>query len=157
MAEAATAPARIEVVTHRHLAQWLPLRHALWPDTSRAEHASEAAALLRAKDQLALLATVDGEPAGFAEAALRRSYVNGCDTLPGEPVAFLEGIYVTPAWRRRGVARALCERVADWARALNVTELASDALIDNHDSHAMHRALGFAETQRVVFFRRTLK
>jgi aminoglycoside 6'-N-acetyltransferase I len=157
MAEASAAPARIDVVNHRHMAQWLPLRHALWPDTSRAEHASEAAALLRAKDQLALLATVDGEPAGFAEAALRRSYVNGCDTLPGEPVAFLEGIYVASAWRRRGIARALCDHVADWARALGVTELASDALIDNHDSHAMHRALGFAETQRVVFFRRTLK
>jgi aminoglycoside 6'-N-acetyltransferase I len=51
----------------------------------------------------------------------------------------------------------LCERVADWARALGVTELASDALIDNHDSHAMHRALGFAETERIVFFRRALK
>jgi aminoglycoside 6'-N-acetyltransferase I len=151
------APARIEIVTHKHLAQWLPLRHALWPDTSRAEHAAEAAALLRSKDHLTLLALVDGEPAGFAEAALRRSYVNGCDTALGESVAFLEGIYVDPPFRRQGIARSLCERIADWARALGVTELASDALIDNEDSHAMHRALGFIETQRVVFFRRALK
>jgi aminoglycoside 6'-N-acetyltransferase I len=157
MAEATVAPARIEVVTHKHLAQWLPLRHALWPDTPRAEHAAEAAGLLRAKDSLTLLALVDGEPAGFAEAALRRSYVNGCDAAPGEPVAFLEGIYVVPALRRRGIARALCERVVEWARSLGVAELASDALIDNHESHAMHRALGFAETDRVVFFRRVLK
>lgn len=156
MADSSSAPAQIEVVTHKHLAQWLPLRHALWPDTSRAEHAGEAAALLRSKDCLNLLALYDGEPAGFAEAALRRGYVNGCDAAPGEPVAFLEGIYVVPALRRRGIARALCERIADWARGLGVAELASDALIDNRESHAMHRALGFAETQRVVFFRRAL-
>jgi len=71
-------------------------------------------------------------------------------------VACLEGIYVKPAYRRRGIARALCERVAAWARKLGASELASDALLDNTDSHAMHRALGFTETQRVVFFRRTL-
>jgi aminoglycoside 6'-N-acetyltransferase I len=157
MAEAASAPARIEVVTHKHLAQWLPLRHALWPDTPRAEHAAEAAALLRAKDCLNLLALSDGEPAGFAEAALRHDYVNGCDAAPGEPVAFLEGLYVVPALRRRGIARALCERIADWARSVGVAELASDTPIDNLESQAMHRALGFSETGRVVFFRRALK
>jgi aminoglycoside 6'-N-acetyltransferase I len=32
----------------------------------------------------------------------------------------------------------------------------AEALIDNHESHALHRALGFAETERVVFFRRAL-
>jgi RimJ/RimL family protein N-acetyltransferase len=32
----------------------------------------------------------------------------------------------------------------------------AEALIDNHGSHAVHRALGFAETGRVVFFRRKL-
>jgi len=157
MADSPSAAARIEVVAHRHLAHWLPLRHALWPDTSRAEHAAEAAALLRSKDCLSLLALVDNEPAGFAEAALRHGYVNGCEAAPGEPVAFLEGLYVVPALRRRGIARALCERVADWARAQGVAELASDTSIDNHDSQAMHRALGFAETERVVFFRRALK
>lgn len=157
MAEAVPAPVRIEVVTHKHLAQWLPLRHALWPDTPRAEHAAEAAALLRARDCHTLLALVDGEPAGFAEATLRHDHVNGCDAAPGEPVAFLEGLYVVPALRRRGIARALCERVADWARSLGIAELASDAPIDNHDSLAMHQALGFAETERVVFFRRVLK
>jgi hypothetical protein len=30
------------------------------------------------------------------------------------------------------------------------------SLIDNAESHAVHRALGFAETERVVYFRRSL-
>jgi len=157
MAEAASAPARIEVVTHRHLAQWLPLRHALWPDTSRAEHAAEAAALLRSKECVTLLALVDGEPAGFAEASLRHDHVNGCDSPIGTPVAFLEGVYVVPAQRRHGIGRALCLAVADWGRAKGCSELASDTQLANLDAQAVHQALGFDETERVVYFRRALK
>jgi len=50
------------------------------------------------------------------------------------------------------VARALLGVVTDWARAHGCIELASDALLENTASHAMHAALGFEETERVVFF-----
>jgi aminoglycoside 6'-N-acetyltransferase I len=88
---------------------------------------------------------------GFLEAAMRFDYVNGCE---GSPVAFLEGIYVAPAFRKQGVARALIAAFEDWARGKGVKEMASDAEIDNRVSHAMHQALGFAETERVVYFRK---
>ena len=96
---------------------------------------------------------VVGEPAGFAEASLRHDYVNGCDT---SPVAFLEGMYVAPVMRGQGVARALVAAVQAWARSRGCSELASDAALDNLGSHQMHKALGFAETQRVVYFRKML-
>ena len=156
MAEAGAAPVRIEAVTHKHLAQWLPLRHALWSDTSRAEHASEAAAILRTGEMTAFVALTD-EAVGFAEASLRRDHVNGCEAPMGTPVAFLEGLYVVPAQRRRGIARALCAAVAQWGRSRGCLELASDTPLGNLDSQAMHRALGFTETERVVFFRSALK
>jgi aminoglycoside 6'-N-acetyltransferase I len=35
-------------------------------------------------------------------------------------------------------------------------ELGSDALIENHGSHAAHRGWGFSETERVVYFRKPL-
>ncbi len=149
---------RIDPLTPAQVPLWAALREELWPDASAAEHAAEAAGLLQSADDLVLLALTDaGEPAAFADVTLRRSYVNGCDTPAGEPVAFLEGIYVRPAFRGRGVARALVDRAMHWARERGATELASDALIDNHASHAMHRALGFEETERVVFFRRLVK
>ena len=72
------------------------------------------------------------------------------------PVIFLEGLYVIPELRRQGVARTLVAEVARWARACGCSELASDALLENAASHAAHRALGFAETERVVFFRKRL-
>jgi aminoglycoside 6'-N-acetyltransferase I len=71
-------------------------------------------------------------------------------------VVFLEGIFVAPDHRKRGVAAALVEAVADWGRAKGCTEFASDALIDNLDSHAFHRAIGFAEQERVVCFSKPL-
>ena len=87
------------------------------------------------------------------EATLRTDYVNGCET---SPVAFLEGIYVEPGARRQGVARRLVEVVQQWARQMNCSEMASDALLQNTDSHGMHLGLGFEETERVVYFRKVL-
>lgn len=84
---------------------------------------------------------------------MRSDYVNGCET---SPVAFLEGIVVDPSFRRQGVAASLVAAVTDWARNEGLSELASDAEIHNTVSHAMHAALGFEETQRVVYFRKAL-
>lgn len=41
-------------------------------------------------------------------------------------------------------------------RIVGRREFAADASIENHLSHAVHRALGFQETERVVFFRKPL-
>jgi aminoglycoside 6'-N-acetyltransferase I len=131
------------------------MRHALWPNSAR-EHEADIAALLDDPGETFNLIARDddGSPAGFAEAALRHDYVNGCHS---SPVAFLEGIYVAPAARRRGVARELVAAIQAWAVEKGCSELASDAALDNMSSHSMHVALGFEETQRVVYFRRVLR
>jgi aminoglycoside 6'-N-acetyltransferase I len=90
---------------------------------------------------------------GFIEVAVRTDYVNGTDF---SPVAFLEGIYVVPEARRRGTARALVAAAERWAINKGCREFASDAAIENELSHTMHRALGFEETKRAVFFRKAL-
>lgn len=129
-----------------HRERWLVLRAALW-----GEDAGDPADLPEGDGNF--IALVDGHVIGFAEAAIRRDYVNGCDT---SPVLFLEGIFVDPSHRRQGAAEALVAAVADWGRAQGCSEFASDAELDNVASHAMHRTLGFAETERVVYFRRKL-
>jgi aminoglycoside 6'-N-acetyltransferase I len=136
-------------------ADWASLRHALWPDSSSAEHAEEIAGILAAPGtSISLVARTDaGMAIGFAEASIRHDYVNGCDS---SPVGFLEGIYVAPEHRRHGVAAALVAAATEWVRSQGCTELASDAPIDNTTSHQMHNALGFEETQRVVYFRKRL-
>lgn len=137
-----------------HLDGWAALRHALWDELSADEHRAEAEEQLAETERLLnLVAVRGGEVVAFAEAALRHDYVNGCET---SPVVFLEGIFVSEAARGEGLARRLCDAVADWGRARGCSEFASDALIDNLDSHAFHLAAGFAETERVVYFRREI-
>lgn len=94
-----------------------------------------------------------GAAIGFVEASLRHDYVNGTDS---SPVAFLEGIYVIPRARRQGVAKALVAEVERWAAAAGCSEFASDAPLENAESHAMHAALGFTESERVVYFKKAL-
>ncbi|KKB12685.1 aminoglycoside 6'-acetyltransferase [Devosia geojensis] len=136
-------------------ADWLAMRNALWPRSRDDEHRADIEAYDEtARSPICLIARDEaGVALGFAEAALRHDYVNGCKT---SPVAFLEGIYVRPQARGRGVARKLVVEVEAWALGLGCTEFASDAALDNVESHAMHKALGFTETQRVVYFRKLL-
>jgi aminoglycoside 6'-N-acetyltransferase I len=145
----------IEPASPVNSASWLKLRGALWPDTSKVDHEAELARILRKPDRgMAFLAlTPESECVGFAEASLRSDYVNGCAT---SPAGFLEGIFVEPAHRGNGYARALIQKVEDWLVSRGCSEFASDALVGNLISHKMHRALGFEETERVVFFRKPL-
>ena len=133
---------------------WAQLRHALWPVDDIAEHEDEAREQLAQPGLYTVLALADdGSACGFAEASLRRDYVNGTES---SPVGFLEGWYVAPDWRGRGVGRALIAQVERWTLAQGCSELASDALLENGDSHSAHVACGFDETERVVYFRKVL-
>ena len=136
--------------------EWLELRQQLWPHCSPEEHASEIVDALAAPQRFAQFIEYDAAnvAVGFIELSLRSDYVNGTET---SPVAFVEGIYVVPSVRRSGVARRLMAEAERWARSVGCEELASDAELENIESHAMHEALGVEETERVVFFRKTLE
>jgi aminoglycoside 6'-N-acetyltransferase I len=135
---------------------WLPLRQQLWPQSTREEHLAEMSELLAARKRFAQFVEYDasGVPLGFIEVSLRTDYVNGADSTP---VAFLEGIYVVPEARGAGVARRLVAEAEHWAKFMGCKEFASDAPLENTSSHAMHAALGFTETERVVFFKKALR
>lgn len=152
-----SAAAHIVRANAAHVERWALMRHALWPDGPIDEHRDEILVMLRGggDDALALLAmNAAGEPVGFAEAALRHDYVNGCDS---SPVLFLEGIYVEPSARLSGAARALADAVMDWGKGRGCTEMASDADLASQASHDFHAAIGFVETERVVYFRRMIE
>jgi len=134
---------------------WLDLRLQLWPDANADDHRGYMAMALAQPERYLQLVSYDGSgrPVGFIEGSLRCDYVNGTES---SPVGFVEGVYVAPEFRRAGVARRLFDAVADWARARGCRELASDALLDNEISQQAHRALGFRETERVVYFAKRL-
>jgi aminoglycoside 6'-N-acetyltransferase I len=130
---------------------WLQMRLALWPDADAEQHRAYMAICLSQPERFLQLMSYDEQrrPLGFIEGSIRSDYVNGTET---SPVGFVEGVYVAPEWRRQGIARQLFAAIADWARARGCHELASDALLENETSQHAHRALGFRETDRVVYF-----
>ena len=132
--------------------RWLALRIRLWPG-SEADHSPYMADAIARGHFVRLAIAPSGSAVGFVEASRRVDYVNGTNS---SPVAFLEGLFVEPASRGNGVARALVAAVEGWALAQGFTELASDSPLENVSAHAAHRALGFEETERVVYFRRAL-
>jgi len=134
---------------------WLDMRLALWPDATADEHRGYMALALAQPERFLQLMIYDEKrrAIGFIEGSIRGDYVNGTES---SPVGFVEGVYVLPVWRRKGIARQLFAAIADWAKARGCRELASDALIDNEASQRAHRALGFRETERVVYFTKLL-
>jgi aminoglycoside 6'-N-acetyltransferase I len=129
---------------------WCALRTALWPDGSADEHALEIERFFWSSDDPAacLVAECAGQVIGFAELAIR-SHADGCVT---DRIGYLEGWYVSSAWRRRGIGRALVAAGEAWARDKGCREFASDAALDNRMGQVAHRALGFAEVGRTVSY-----
>ena len=82
-----------------------------------------------------------------------RPYAEGCSS---SPVGYIEGWWVDPDQREQGCGTALVTVAEDWARALGLSEMASDADMANELSHSAHRALAYTETQRIVCFRKSL-
>lgn len=134
---------------------WEEMRHALWPAESGV-HAGEISRFFAGPGALpleVLLAYDDHDAAiGFIELNIR-SCVDSCES---NNVGYVEGWYVVPHARRQGVGAALIRAGETWARSQGCTEFASDALLENEVSAAVHRAVGFEETARVVCFRKML-
>jgi aminoglycoside 6'-N-acetyltransferase I len=155
-----TAPVSVRPVRPSDAPRWAAMRHALWPDETLAAHAAEIAAFFagtQAEPQGVLVAEASylgeaPEAVGFAELSLR-AYAEGCET---SPVGYLEGWYVVPAWRRRGVGRALMAGAEAWARAQGCRELASDTEAANETSAAAHRTLGFEDMGLIRCFLKKL-
>lgn len=131
---------------------WADMRCTMWEQLPRTEHLIDIDRMLADQPRNGYLASVADTPAGFAEISIR-AYGNGCTR---QPVPFLEGIWVAPDRRRQGVATALIRRIVSDLTAQGHVEICSDADLDNLISHSAHGSWGFAETERVVYFRRPL-
>jgi aminoglycoside 6'-N-acetyltransferase I len=137
---------QITQVTQDDFQEWQTLAQALWPDCT----AEDLLEILQSPRQAAFLARSEaGVAIGFMNLSLRYDYVPDASQ---SPVAFIEGIYVDEAYRQQGIGRALIQYAEQWAKSQGCVELASDALIENTDSHAFHASTGFREVERVVFF-----
>jgi ribosomal protein S18 acetylase RimI-like enzyme len=85
------------------------------------------------------VAEVEGQMAGFACLRL-------VPHLQGDaPYAELTDLYVDPPYRRRGVARALMERVEGEALAASATEVVVITGMENDPAQAAYRQQGYGD------------
>ena len=92
-------------------------------------------------------------PVGFAQCQLRHDYVEGTETTP---VGYLEGIFVKEGYRNKGYAKELLAECEAWAKRNGCHEFASDCEIDNIGSFRFHKAMNFAEVNRIICFTKRL-
>lgn len=130
------------------------MRCALWPGLPESETNNDCDDILSHPERCAVfLSEESGTPTGFVEASLRL-YADGCST---SPVGYVEGWYVDPKVRRRGVGRALLSAAEQWARTKGCTEMGSDTGLENVGSQRAHVRVGYAEVERLVIFRKSLE
>jgi len=143
---------RIRSVGSGDSATWARLRSRLWPSAAADELAAQARAFLEGRTVPTIAAVFIAEEGtaalGFLELAVR-SFSDGCESMP---VPHVEGWYVEPSARRRGIGRGLMQTAETWARQHGFTELASDTEPWNEASLAAHARCGFYETERLVKF-----
>jgi aminoglycoside 6'-N-acetyltransferase I len=129
------------------------MRRTLWDDCPVEEQEREMEEYLREPVNRVFLAErPEGGLCGFLEAAIH-PWAVGCEQ---RPVGYIEGWYVDADMQRQGVGRALVEAAEAWARSQGCLQMASDTQIENLVSQQAHRALGYEETYRLVFYKKEL-
>lgn len=124
------------------------LAAGMW-DHSLQKLTDDFTALLKDESAAVYLATENGRAIGFAQCQLRHDYVEGTTS---RPVAYLEGVYILPEYRKQGHAAALLQACEAWAREQGCTEFASDCELTNAESLRFHLNTGFREANRIICF-----
>lgn len=141
-------------VTESDFKEWHQLALELWPDYEPDEMNSITSTIAHSPKETAFLVRDEsGTAIGFINLSLRYDYVPGATQ---KPVAYVEGLYVRPAYQQQGIGRQLIERAEQWAQEQGCQELASDVLIDNTASAEFHNRVGFREEERTIFFIKTI-
>ena len=136
-------------------ADWSAMALILWPDYEKEALEADLRKILNSSNQTTFLAKNEHQASiGFINASIRTDYVEGSD---GSPTGYIEGIYVEPAYRRKGVAKALLKMGEAWMIQQGCTQVGSDAWEHNTASRLFHKNLGFSETEPVIHFIKNLK
>nr|AHN92742.1 N-acetyltransferase GCN5 [uncultured bacterium DCM001Kan07] len=121
----------------------------LWPHHSAKELKAEFEEIVAKEDAVFFLEYDGSLPVGFAQCQLRYDYVEGTSA---SPVGYLEGIFVSEPYRKKGIARQLLTACEGWAKEKGCTEFASDCELTNTQSLRFHQSTGFEEANRIICF-----
>jgi len=146
---------RILPLKRSQIPEWQRLRAGLWPDVPPDEHRKDMVDILSDLEFNAVFVAVGPgrQLHGFVEVSMRLM-AEGCNS---SPIGYLEGWYVQPESRRKGIGRALVGKAEAWAFANGCKEMASDAEFANKLGRIAHDGLGYAEVEVLAHYRKSLK
>jgi aminoglycoside 6'-N-acetyltransferase I len=132
------------------LANWIALRHALWPDHTLDVLSAEARAVLASQSEVCFLAVDDqAGTVGFLEGAVHPG--------PKGPYGHVEGWYVEPEFRRQGIGRELVGRFELWCLHRAICLLTSDTDAPYTLSPQAHAGCGFRQIAELKIFLKELR
>ena len=125
----------------------------MWSDHDLEDLETKFRALTMSNEAACFIKYVDDQPIAFAQCQLRHDYVEGTGS---SPVGYLEGVFVSEGYRKKGFATELLSECEKWAKEKGCHEFASDCELVNEGSLEFHMALGFEEVNRIICFRKVL-
>ena len=134
-------------VTKDNAKIWAQLCNELWPNNSPSEM---LVGFDNGEYKNEYLLVADNLYVAFISLSVRSDYVEGRTDC--RPVGYLEGIYVSPDYRRKGVAKILIDFARKWSVEQGCSMLASDCALANEESRLFHNKIGFAEAGINVHF-----
>ena len=145
--------ASIVVATRKYRTDWLHLRKKVYDGLSDLFHVQELEIFLSDPQRICFLYYVEQRAVGLIEVTLR-NIVDGCLS---SPVGYIEGIFVKPDFRQRGIGKRLLDVATEWCAERGCTELATDSELRDTSAQKFHIKMGFEETYRIVQFKKKLK
>jgi len=139
----------IEVISSQNLRQFTELVLELWNDCSFEEEFENYKSIIDSETEICYIVRHQQQYIAFIHLSTRSDYVEGAEDLP---VAYIEGIYVRPAYQKQGIAKALIKMAEDWAKQKGFKQIASDTDLGNLASIDFHKKAGFTEVERIVCF-----
>jgi len=121
----------------------------LWPESTLEGELTYLRSIRQSNVDAFFLLIENDDPEGFIQLKVRTDYVEGATS---SPIAYVEGIYIRSALRRKGLGAQLIQKGEAWAKEKGLSQLASDAEIKNLSSIDFHKQVGFEEANRIVCF-----
>lgn len=137
----------IDEITHHNFDEWFKMGLELWPDNNEADLREIFLSILHSKKEKAFICRTGDTYTGFINVSIRSDYVEGSSS---SPVGYVEGIYVKPPYRNKGIARKLIRQGEEWSRSKSCSQMASDTELNNTASFDFHNRIGFKEANRII-------